>query len=187
MWPGTVSVAVSGAVWRDGVFSCEQLDGLARVGVCVLPWSHSHPDVWWDHWRRERGQRKPSQSWWKRIQLLELYPRIQPLSWRNLLCSLEMEKLSSCVRRVFPRINYCFLITAFPLLANLLYLDLHWWLIKFQSRWLQSSRWFPPARYGWVWAGQAEKGTINSVSWEQAAFLVWCDSTSKKLESPFLW
>lgn len=74
-----------------------------------------------------------------------------------------------CQESVFPGINYCFLITAFPLqllLANLLYLGLHWWLIKFQSRWLQSSGWFPPARYGWVCAGRAEKGTVNSVSWE---------------------
>lgn len=115
------------AVWWSGICWCVRYP---------LSWRSSHPDVWWDHWRKERGQLKLTWSWWtvsgtvpRDTALEPEKPAVQPGNVKTVWLCQEI---------VLPGINYCFLITAFPLqllLANLLYLGLHWWLIKFRSRW----------------------------------------------------
>lgn len=101
--------------------------------------------------------------------------------------ALESENpavLCLCWEIVLPGIHYCFLITAFLLqllLINLLYLGLHWWLIKFQSRGLYRAAGDLHLPHKVKFA-LAEKGTVKGLSWEPVTFWGLCDSTGKKLE-----
>lgn len=131
MWPDAVSGAVSGAVWRDGVSSLVSSSMVWDVSVYVLATSLKKFTPWCLMGSLEKGTRtaKTNMKLANKNSGSGTIPRDVALeSEKPALQPGNTKTVWLCQETLLPGINYCFLITAFPLqlvLANLLYLGLH--------------------------------------------------------------